>query len=227
MPEFWMCLINNVRELSNILGWMQYIALHKTTEQLSRQTYSEQCQTIMMERLQKKKKCLSAGAHPNIFQDSGVEGLWDFGTLVNISSKTQENEAPERKILEIFLPDTLKTTFWMENLTQRWTQSGLFFPKYRHFFRFSKRAGKTSPLHPSCMPENTLISLNLPEYPLKSFNKLVYARALKYGWSSYMFERLLKMPWVLRKPWFSIWHGCICEGYVSFKYVWLWLHTPQ
>ena len=55
MPEFWMCLINNVRELSNILGWMQYIALHKTTEQLSRQTYSEQCQTIMMERLQKKK----------------------------------------------------------------------------------------------------------------------------------------------------------------------------
>ena len=56
MPEFWMCLINNVRELFNILGWMQHIALHKTTEQLSRQTYSEQCQTIMMERLQKKKK---------------------------------------------------------------------------------------------------------------------------------------------------------------------------
>ena len=56
MPEFWMCLINNVRELFNILGWMQHIALHKTTEQLPRQTYSEQCQTIMMERLQKKKK---------------------------------------------------------------------------------------------------------------------------------------------------------------------------
>ena len=146
-----------------------------------------------------------------------MEGLWNFGTLVNISSKTQENEAPERKILEIFLPDTLKTTFWMGNLTQRWTQSGLFFPKYRHFFRFSKRAGKTSPLNPSCMPENALISLNLPEYPLKSFNKLFYARALKYGWSSYMFERLLKMPWVLRKPWFSIWHGCICEGYVEFQ----------
>ena len=38
----------------------------------------------------------------------------------------------------------------MKNLTQKWTQSGLSFPKSRHFFRFSKRAGEVSPLHPSC-----------------------------------------------------------------------------
>ena len=33
----------------------------------------------------------------------------------------------------------------MENLTQRWTQLGRFFPKSRHFLRFSKRAVKASP----------------------------------------------------------------------------------
>ena len=78
-----MCLINNVRELSNILGWMQYIALHKTTEQLSRQTYSEQCQTIMMERLQKKKKkmpeCRCASKHFSGQWSGGFVELWHFG----------------------------------------------------------------------------------------------------------------------------------------------------
>ena len=55
----------------------------------------------------------------------------------------------------------------MENLTQRWTQSGPFFPKSGHFFRFSKRAGEASPLPPSCAPvivaEYALISLNMPK----------------------------------------------------------------
>ena len=36
--------------------------------------------------------------------------------------------------------DTLKTTFWMENLTQRYIQSRPFFQTSGHFFRFSKRA---------------------------------------------------------------------------------------
>ena len=34
---------------------------------------------------------------------------------------------------EIVFLHTLKATFWMENLTQRWTQSGTFFPKSGHF----------------------------------------------------------------------------------------------
>ena len=46
-----------------------------------------------------------------------------------------------------------------------------------------------------------------------------YARALKYAWSSYMFDMLLKMPWVLNMLGIWIWHGCICKGkgYPGFR----------
>ena len=59
----------------------------------------------------------------------------------------------KRPILEFFLLDTLKTTFLIENLTQRWMQSGLFPPKKSgHFFRFSRKGkGGLLPL-PSCAP---------------------------------------------------------------------------
>ena len=56
----------------------------------------------------------------------------------NISSKTQEKEAPQENILDFFLLNTLKTTFWMENWTQRWTQSGLSFQGQSTVFTFQK-----------------------------------------------------------------------------------------
>ena len=57
--------------------------------------------------------------------------------------ETQEKKASQGKVLNIFfrkyfLLHTLKTTFWMENLTQRWAQSGSFSPKSGHFFDFQK-----------------------------------------------------------------------------------------
>ena len=72
------------------------------------------------------------------------------------------------KRFRVFLPiDTLKTTFSVKNLTQRWTESGLFFEKSGHFFRFSQSAGEASPLPPSCAPVSVTesISLNMPKYP--------------------------------------------------------------
>ena len=57
----------------------------------------------------------------------------------------------------------------MENCTQKWTQSGPFFPNSGHFFRFSKRAGEAFPLPLSCAPvivaKNESASLNMPKYP--------------------------------------------------------------
>ena len=57
----------------------------------------------------------------------------------------------------------------MKNLTQRWIQSGPFFQKSGHFFRFSERAGEASPLQPSFAPvsvaEYPSLSLNIPKYP--------------------------------------------------------------
>ena len=54
-------------------------------------------------------------------------------------SKTQERKTLLGKICFFFLQDTVKreTTFRVKNLTQRWTQSGLFFQG--RFFRFFKK----------------------------------------------------------------------------------------
>ena len=32
-----------------------------------------------------------------------------------------------------------------------------------------------------------------------------------------MFDRLLKIPWVLNKRGFWLWHGCICKCYAEFR----------
>ena len=124
------------------------------------------------------------------------------------------------------------------------TQSGPFFQKSGNFFL------------PSCAPvsvaEYASIFLNMPKYPWKWLNKLLWlCQGSEYASSSYMFGRLLKMPSVLNKPEFWIWHGCICKGYGEFwiclimapypsitleyasiylnvpQYAWTWLNIPE
>ena len=109
----------------------------------------------------------------------------------------------------------------MENLNKWWTQSGPLFPKSRHLFRFSKRTGEASSLIPNCAPvgvaEYTSISLNMLKYHSKCLNKLFWlCQGSEYAWLSYMLDRLLKMPPILNKPGFWIWHGCVCKGYAEF-----------
>ena len=67
------------------------------------------------------------------------EVSWNQDTSINISSKTHGRKALPGKILEFFFQDTVKTTFRLKNLTQRWTQLEFFFAKLVHFFRFSKK----------------------------------------------------------------------------------------
>ena len=58
----------------------------------------------------------------------------------------QEKKASREKFLMFFLLDTLKTAFWIENLTQIWIQSGpLFSENQGTFSDFQKRAVKASP----------------------------------------------------------------------------------
>ena len=117
--------------------------------------------------------------------------------------------------MEFFLLDTLKTTFWMENWTQRWKQWGPFFPK------------TGLPLHSGWIPVRVVkyasTSLTIHKYPWKYLNKLFYARALNMLDYLTMFDRLLKMPWVLNAPGFWIWHGCY-KGYTEF---WTWVNMAQ
>ena len=81
-----------------------------------------------------------------------------------IKKKTRK-KGPTGKHCSFFSYIKLKLHFWMENLTQRWTQSGpFFFPKSEHLFRFSKKGRGSLPLQPYCM------SLNVGEYASISLN---------------------------------------------------------
>ena len=111
----------------------------------------------------------------------------------------------------------------------------IFFPKSGHLLRFSKRAREASPLLPNCASvsgtQYASISLNIPKYSWKCLNKMFWlCQSSGYAWSSYTFNRLLKMYQVLNKLRFRIW---LKYEYVyarvtqSSKYAWLWLHTPQ
>ena len=124
------------------------------------------------------------------------------------------------------------------------TQSGPFFPKSGNFFL------------PGCasvsVDEYTSVSLNMPKYPWKWLNKLFWlCQGSEYACSSYIIGRLLKMPPVLNKPGFWIWHGWIWKGYAEFwiclimtpytsimpeyasiylhvsQYAWIWLNIPE
>ena len=98
-----------------------------------------------------------------------MQGLWSYGTSIKIYSKTQEEEALQGNILEIFFLDTLKTVFWMENLTQIWTQSGSFFPESGHFFWFPKTTRATLHL-PLVLRQRTWLNMN--HYTWNSINIL-------------------------------------------------------
>ena len=86
------------------------------------------------------------GAQPKTFQSK--RGFVKFGHFSKHFVKNTKKD-PARKIFGIFFLDTLKTTFWMENWTKRWIQSGPFFPKSGHFFRFSKKRRGGLPPSPS------------------------------------------------------------------------------
>ena len=93
----------------------------------------------------------------------------NYSGQIKISSKTSEKKALQGIILEFFLRDTLKTTCWMKNLAQRWTQSGPFFQKSGQFFRCPKRWGEASPL---TLVPHLWVWLNMYQYPQISLNIL-------------------------------------------------------
>ena len=69
------------------------------TEQLSRQKYSEQCQTFKTQRFAKKKK-----------RKKGKKDQ-EPGHFDKLFVKNTKKEAMQGNILEFFLLDTLKTAF--------------------------------------------------------------------------------------------------------------------
>ena len=101
---------------------------------------------------------------------------------------------------------------------------------------------------PSCGPVivaeyGSILSMNMFKCPWNYLNKLFRLwQDPEYAWSSYMFDILSKMTWVLNKPGFCKWHGCIWKAqfriwlimipYASIclnvpQYAWTWLNIAE
>ena len=140
-------------------------------------TYSEHCQTFKMKRF--AKRIMPECRHTK----RNFQGRGGFVELEHFDKHFVKNtrKKPRRETFWIFFQDNIKTTFWMENLSQRWSQS-------RSFFNSA----------PESVAEYASIYLIISKYPRKCLNKLFWlCQGSEYAKSSYMFERLLKMSRVL------------------------------
>ena len=106
-------------------------------------TYSEHCQTFKIERSAQRIMPGCSCATRN-FSGEGKGGeVCGTRTLWKKFRQKHQKRDPTGKHFGVFCR-TFKTTFWMENLTQRPSQHFSF--KNQDTSWFSKRAGETSPL---------------------------------------------------------------------------------
>ena len=141
MPAYpWIIRVLNMSEFC-ICHCTNYRAVIET------EAYSEHCQTSKMECFAKRHNDWVQMHNQNFFRTwMGVVGV-ELGHFDKHFFPNRRKRGPAEKHFGVFLLDFfLKTTFWMEHLTQRWTQWGSFFPKSEHFFWFLKKAGEASPL---------------------------------------------------------------------------------
>ena len=98
--------------------------------------YSEHCQTFKMERFTKRimPECRCATRH---FSGQGERGLWNQGTLINISSKTQK-QATHGNILE-FSPRYSSNYILNEKYNPKMDTIRVFLPKIRTLFSIFKK----------------------------------------------------------------------------------------
>ena len=139
-----------------------------------------------------------AGAQPEIFQ--GRWGLVGLGHFYKRFVKNTRKKAPQGKIWEFFLLDTLKTTFWMENLTQRWMQLGHSLQNQGTFFSIFKIGQGRPPL------------LSPPSYaPRLDYFELG-------GWTAIIFWEWIKLffGWL---TWKEADYVCIMYRQIKFRFI--------
>ena len=112
MLEFWMCLMLDI--VSGNCNCTNYWAVIK------KETYSRHCPTFKIELFPKiimlECRCKTFQGKARKWRRRGGWGVELEHFDKDFDKKTQK-EAPQVNILEFFLLDTLKATFWMENLT--------------------------------------------------------------------------------------------------------------
>ena len=135
-------------------SWIKFLILRSShqrrsvkkgvLENLTNFTGKHPCWSLFLIKLQAStfiKKRLQRRCFPvkfaKIFQ--GRRGFVKLGHFDKCLSKTQVKKVLQRKILELFLLDTLKITFWMEDSSQGWTQLQVLFSKIKALFSISKK----------------------------------------------------------------------------------------
>ena len=149
----------------------------------------------------------------------GGGGVWGTLTLWQSFSQKHQKKGPTEKFRNFFSYTLNYILYGKFNPMMEWMRA--FISKIKAIFSVFKKGRGDLPSLPSCAPVNVaeyaLISLNMPKYPCKCLNKLIWlCYGSKYAWSSYMFGKLSKMHQILNKPAFWIRHGCICKGYAEF-----------
>ena len=129
--------------------------------------------------------------------------------------KTLEKKRLSRETFWSFF--LLDTNYFLDRKFKDEHNQGIFF---LFFLIFKKRQGRSS--------SYTLVAhlwVWIPKYPWKCLSKLFWlCQGSDYTWSSYKFEKLLKIPQVSNVPGLWIWHGYICKGYRDF---WICLNMTQ
>ena len=160
------------------------------TKQLLRQTYSEHCQTFC------KSNDAWVQVHNQKFFRAGEWGggiVFELGHFDKYFVKKTRKRGHAEKHFGVFFLDILKTTFWMENLILGKIQSGPFLSNIRTPFSIFKKGRGGFPSSP--LVAHLRVWLNMPKYPWKCLNKLLWLfPGSEYAWSSYILDRLLKMP---------------------------------
>ena len=113
---------------------------------------SEYCETFKLKNINERLILQMCSRNWEISRYSGdqlviFQSRGDFVKLGHFDKfffKNTREKLPQGKILELFLLDTLKIRFWLEDSIQRWTEFGPFFENQGTFFDFRKRTGEVS-----------------------------------------------------------------------------------
>ena len=126
-----------IRNFSNAVHSIR--SLHKLLSSYrDRETYSKCYQAFKMDSFAKRiiPRCRCA---TRTFQGKGSGRFAELEHFDKDFVKNTKKRGLQRNILEVFVLNTFKATFWMKNLTQRWIQSGSSFQKSGHFFSIFKK----------------------------------------------------------------------------------------
>ena len=141
----------------------------------------------------------------------------ELGHFNKLFVKNARKKDPTEKHLGVFSPRHYKIYLLNEKFNPKMDTIWAFFSKIKKTFLMLKKGRRGAPVPP--LIAHLWVWLNMHQYLWISLNILEKAwvncwlyQGPEYAWSSYMFDRFLKMPQNLNVPGFWIWQSSLCKG---------------